>query len=110
MRKMQMRKRSLAVMLLAALMLLTLTACGQKKEDTDSQKTISGVDDLEGSKIGVQIGTVGDTYASDYEGDDAGTEVVRYNKGADAVQALKQNKIDSVIIDEQTAIAFVDKN
>ena len=110
MRKMQMRKRSLAVMLLAALMLLTLTACGQKKEDTASQKTISGVDDLEGSKIGVQIGTVGDTYASDYEGDDAGTEVVRYNKGADAVQALKQNKIDSVIIDEQTAIAFVDKN
>lgn len=71
---------------------------------------ISGVDDLEGAKIGVQIGTVGDTYASDYEGDDAGTEVARYNKGADAVQALKQNKIDCVIIDEQPALAFVDKN
>lgn len=71
---------------------------------------ISGLDDLEGAKIGVQIGTVGDTYASDYEGDDAGTEVARYNKGADAVQALKQNKIDCVIIDEQPALAFVDKN
>lgn len=68
------------------------------------------MDDLEGAKIGVQIGTVGDTYASDYEGDDAGTEVARYNKGADAVQALKQNKIDCVIIDEQPALAFVDKN
>ena len=44
------------------------------------------------------------------KGDDAGTEVVRYNKGADAVQALKQNKIDCVIIDEQPALAFVDKN
>lgn len=110
MRKMQTRKRSLAVILLTALMLLTLTACGQKKADQTPDKVISGVDDLEGAKIGVQIGTVGDTYASDYEGDDAGTEVVRYNKGADAVQALKQNKIDSVIIDEQTAIAFVDKN
>lgn len=110
MRKMQTRKRSLAVILLTALMLLTLTACGQKKADQTPDKVISGVDDLEGAKIGVQIGTVGDTYASDYEGDDAGTEVARYNKGADAVQALKQNKIDCVIIDEQPALAFVDKN
>lgn len=107
---MQTRKRSLAVILLTALMLLTLTACGQKNADQAPDKVISGVDDLEGAKIGVQIGTVGDTYASDYEGDDAGTEVVRYNKGADAVQALKQNKIDCVIIDEQPALAFVDKN
>lgn len=110
MRKMQTRKRSLAVILLTALMLLTLTACGQKNADQAPDKVISGVDDLEGAKIGVQIGTVGDTYASDYEGDDAGTEVARYNKGADAVQALKQNKIDCVIIDEQPALAFVDKN
>jgi polar amino acid transport system substrate-binding protein len=110
MRKMQTRKCSLAVILLTALMLLTLTACGQKNADQAPDKVISGVDDLEGAKIGVQIGTVGDTYASDYEGDDAGTEVARYNKGADAVQALKQNKIDCVIIDEQPALAFVDKN
>ena len=110
MRKMQTRKRSLAVILLTALMLLTLTACVQKNADQAPDKVISGVDDLEGAKIGVQIGTVGDTYASDYEGDDAGTEVARYNKGADAVQALKQNKIDCVIIDEQPALAFVDKN
>ena len=110
MRQMQTRKRSLAVILLTALMLLTLTACGQKNADQAPDKVISGVDDLEGAKIGVQIGTVGDTYASDYEGDDAGTEVARYNKGADAVQALKQNKIDCVIIDEQPALAFVDKN
>lgn len=110
MRKMQTRKSSLAVILLTALMLLTLTACGQKNADQAPDKVISGVDDLEGAKIGVQIGTVGDTYASDYEGDDAGTEVARYNKGADAVQALKLNKIDCVIIDEQPALAFVDKN
>ena len=110
MRKKQMKKRSLAVVLLAVLILLTLTACGQKKTDAAPTKMIEGVDDLEGAKIGVQIGTVGDTYASDYEGDDAGTKVVRYNKGADAVQALKQYKIDCVIIDEQPALAFVEKN
>jgi polar amino acid transport system substrate-binding protein len=36
--------------------------------------------------------------------------VERYNKGADAVQALLTGKIDCVIIDEQPANAFVAKN
>lgn len=71
---------------------------------------ITCVDDLEGRKIGVQIGTVGDTYASDYEGDDAGTTVERYNKGTDAIQALRSGKIDCVILDEQPSIAYTEKN
>lgn len=72
--------------------------------------TIESIDDLEGKIIGVQLGTTGDIYASDYEGDEAGTTVERYNKGNDAVMALKQGKIDCVIIDEQPAKAFVEKN
>lgn len=36
--------------------------------------------------------------------------VERYNKGADAIQALKTGKIDCVIIDQQPAEAFVEKN
>ncbi len=74
------------------------------------ESPVHSVDDLEGSKIGVQLGTTGDTYATDYEGDEAGTEIVRFNKGADAVQALKQGKLDCVLIDEQPAIEFVAKN
>lgn len=82
----------------------------QAAEETASDsKTVESVDDLAGSKIGVQIGTTGDIFASDYEGDGA-TEVVRYNKGADAVQALKKGKIDCVLIDEQPAKAYVAKN
>ena len=61
-------------------------------------------------KIGVQLGTTGDIYVSDYENDGSGTTVERYNKGADAVQALKQGKIDCVVIDEQPALAFVEEN
>ena len=38
--------------------------------------------DLEGKTIGVQMGTTGDIYASDYEGDEAGTTVERFSKGA----------------------------
>lgn len=71
-----MQKGIVLVMCLVAL--LSLASCGSYKE-------VRSVDDLEGSRIGVQLGTTGDTYASDYEGDDAGTVIERYNKGNDAV-------------------------
>ncbi len=90
----------LAVFLLAVLFVGGVSA----------EKVIAGVDDLEGAKIGVQQGTTGDIYATDYEGDEAGTTIARYLKGADAVQALKTNKIDCVIIDNLPAENFVAKN
>ena len=68
---------------------------------------ITGPDDLAGKKIGVQLGTTGDIYASDDYGDD---NVERYNKGFEAVQALQQGKIDAVIIDDQPAKTFVAEN
>lgn len=86
---------------------LMLTSCGEKKVP---ENTVFSVDDLEGSRIGVQLGTTGDIYVSDYEGDEYGTDIQRYNKGNDAIQALKQGKIDAVVIDEQPALAFVNAN
>ena len=73
---------------------------------TATRKIINGVDDLEGAIIGVQLGTTGDIYVTDYEGDEAGTKVERYNKVADAFQSLNQNKIDAVVVDEQPAIKY----
>lgn len=99
--------RKAAAVLLATGMVFALTACGGNKK---VENTVNSIDDLEGKSIGVQLGTTGDIYASDYEGDKAGTKIERYNKGTDAVQALKQGKIDCVIIDEQPAKAFVEKN
>ena len=86
-----------------------LMGCGGTKEEAE-QKEIAGAADLEGARIGVQLGTTGDIYVSDYEGDEAGTTVERYNKGADAIQALKLGKIDCVVIDEQPGIEFVKQN
>ena len=95
---------------LALGMTLSLTACGSKIPEN----TVFSADDLPGKKIGVQLGTTGDIYASDYEEpEDANTPastIERFNKGNDAVQALKQGKVDCVIIDEQPAKAFVAKN
>ncbi len=93
------------LMKMAVLLLLPLLAVGKVSAAVET------IDDLPGAKIGVQLGTTGDTYATDeYEGDKAGSSIERYNKGNDAIQALKQKKIDCVIIDEQPAKAFVEKN
>ena len=66
---------------------------------------IKSADDLEGKKIGVQLGTTGDADATEVK--DATVE--RYNKGNDAVMALKQGKIDCVVIDSEPAKKFVEK-
>ena len=89
---------------LTAVMSLAMFGCGAGAP----ANTVFSVDDLPGKTIGVQLGTTGDIYASDYE--EEGSTIERYNKGNDAVQALKQGKIDCVIIDNQPALAFTEKN
>lgn len=69
--------------------------------------TIQGPDDLADKKIGVQLSTTGDIYAVDDYGSD---HVEEYNKGADAVMALTQGKVDAVIIDNEPAKSFVSAN
>ncbi|MDD3361854.1 MAG: basic amino acid ABC transporter substrate-binding protein [Hespellia sp.] len=69
--------------------------------------TIASPDDLEGKKMGVQLGTTGDLYVSGDYGDE---NVERFNKGFEAVQSLLQGKIDAVVIDDQPAKAFVAEN
>lgn len=72
---------------------------------------ITTVDDLyaEGAsyKVGVQLGTTGDIYASDDFGSD---RVSQYSKGNEAVAALQGGDIDCVIIDNQPAESFVAAN
>ncbi len=85
-------------------MTLSLVGCG----GAAAPNKVFSVADLPGKTIGVQLGTTGDIYASDYEKE--GSTIERYNKGTDAVQAVKQGKIDCVIIDVEPAKAFVAKN
>ena len=60
-----------------------------------------------GIKIGVQTNTTGDIYASGDFGEEA---IVRYDNGALAVEALKNGKVDCVIIDNEPAKAYVAAN
>ncbi|MDO4438849.1 MAG: basic amino acid ABC transporter substrate-binding protein [Eubacteriales bacterium] len=74
-----------------------------KKDNTE----ITGVDTLEGKKIGAQNGTTGDLKASELVGDD---NVERFPSYFEAVQSLKQGKIDAIIIDKAPAKAFLAQN
>ena len=75
------------------------------KEGSDK---VTKIDDLNTASIGVQMGTTGDIYVTDLEKDGAAVE--RFNKGADAVLALAQGKVDAVVIDNEPAKAFVAQN
>ena len=77
-------------------------------EDSD----ITGPDDLSDKLIGVQQGTTGDIYCSDTpeNGGYGEDNVVAYQNGASAVQALKTGKVDAVVIDNEPAKAFVAEN
>lgn len=72
-------------------------------EDSD----IKSSDDLKGKKIGTQEGTTGYFYCSDDFGDD---NVVAYNNGAVAIQALMSGKVDAVVIDSEPAKEYVKRN
>ena len=96
--------KKFAALLLTAAMTVAMVGCGSSV----AANTVNSKDDLPGKKNGVQLGTTGDADATAYE--DEGSTVERYNKGSDAIQALKQGKIDCVVIDYNPAKAFVEKN
>ena len=73
---------------------------------------IKTIDDLEGKKIGTQMGTTGYLYCSDTP-DNGGygeENVVAYDNGITAVQALLKGQIDCIVIDNAPAQAFVKEN
>ena len=77
------------------------------KEDSP----IATLDDLfaEGAAyvVGVQEATTGDIFCTDDFGEE---RVAKYKAGADAVAALTTGKVDLVVIDNEPAKVFVEKN
>lgn len=77
-------------------------------EDSD----IASIDDMEGKLIGTQAGTTGYIYCSDTpENGGFGEEnVIAYDNGMTAVQALMNGQVDCVVIDNAPAQEFVKAN
>ena len=91
--------RKLSIVMITACMTAAMMGCGT----SSVENTVHSIEDLNGKKIGVQLKTTGDMYASDIE--DA--EVVRFNRGSDAAAALKKGVVDAVIIDDVPAEVFI---
>ena len=72
-------------------------------EDSD----IASADDLTGKAIGTQRGTTGYIYCTDDFGED---NVIAYDDGLTAVQALNNGQVDAVVIDNAPAQEFVAAN
>ena len=72
-------------------------------EDSD----IASADDLAGKIIGTQRGTTGYIYCTDDFGED---NVIAYDDGLTAVQALNNGQVDAVVIDNAPAKEFVAAN
>ena len=72
-------------------------------EDSD----IATADDLSGKTIGTQRGTTGYLYCTDDFGEE---NVIAYDDGLTAVQALNNGQVDAVVIDNAPAKEFVAAN
>ncbi len=84
-------KKIISMLLVIAMIAVVCCSCGAE----------------DGIKIGVQTTTTGDIYATGDFGEDA---ITRYDNGALAVEALKNGKVDCVIIDNEPAKSYVAAN
>ena len=100
-----MKMKKLTGIVLAAACMVSLAGCGSsEKKEVNVEKP----EDLKTLTIGVQQGTTGDILSSDQVEKDS--QMKRYPKGSTAIQALKNGKIDCVVIDSEPAAKFGEKN
>lgn len=83
-------------------MLLATSACTAEKK-----LSIATAADLDGLVIGVQLGTTGDTIATDKV---KAKSVSRLKSYVDVITSLQKKKVDCVVMDRDTANAYVAKN
>lgn len=97
-------KKTLSILSAIILISSCFTGCGKNNEE--SSKTISSARDLSGKTIGTQLGTTGYSLANKI----SDAKVEKYKDGSEAIKALKEKKVDAVIIDELTADELVVNN
>lgn len=94
-----------AAVLAAAIITSAFASCSKQEA-----KVVASIDDLYGATVAVQLGTTGDNYVSTDEFKEAKTNIQRFKSGFEAVNSLKQSKVDAIVIDNEPAKAFVAKN
>ena len=70
----------------------------------NNESNIFGIEDIKGKKIAVQLGSVADSYLTENYLD---VELVREKKYLAAIEDLKSNKVDAVVMDDLPASKLV---
>lgn len=116
------RMNKMILLLLSFALLVAMVGCAPAATTTETtaatttKATTTAVErvkikekgDLKFKVIGVQLGTTGDTIASDTLL--RAKDVERFNKYVDAITSLQQKKIDCIIMDRDTAESYVKAN
>lgn len=71
------------------------------------ENTYKTINEIKNKKIAVQLGSIGDTYVSEYFKD---AEVVRQKKYLAAAEDLKASKVDAIVMDELPAKQIIANN
>lgn len=96
----RMKRKASVLAVIFCMALPLLAGCGKVPPNS-----VHSLEDLKGKKIGVQLETTGDVFASEIEDAD----VKRFNKGRDAVIALRKGQIDAVMLDDEPARVFAEE-
>ena len=72
-----------------------------------NESTAKSIDDFKGKKVAVQLGTIADLVLSD---ENPEVELVQHKKYLLAVEDLKADKVDAIVLDSLPAQEIVDKN
>ncbi len=87
--------------------LIFFCGCGQARDPCQP----SSVEEIAGCRVGVQVGSTADQGATALLDRLGYADMLeRFNSSPDAVTAMKQGKIDLVIVDHQPALEFLRKN
>ena len=71
------------------------------------ESTVESIEDLNGKKVAVQLGTIADLVLSDEYPD---IELVQHKKYLLAVEDLKADKVDAIVLDSLPAEEIINKN
>lgn len=79
---------------------------GQRIAVRAGETEIQTADDLDGKKVGVQLGTTGDIWLTE----ETGAEVVRYDENTLAFQALAAGDVDAAVADGPVVVEIIQAN
>lgn len=105
-----MEKKLMIIVAVAAVAVLAIAGIAIVLMNQPQGKDINSIDDLDGARIAVQTGTTGDNFVKEKYEDTGKATIHRYTTYPDAINDLKNKKVDAIVMDKAPAEAYVKAN